>query len=217
MVKSFEDAYILGLWCADGYHRTSSIGLSNIDPELVRRFSKYLLKKFPAERLRLRVYVCDGDSADKALIREFISVSYLKAVKARHTAYHTYVNSRSLLREFIKERNERLKIEKDFILPYIAGRFDGDGSVAKDLKSDFRIAYGSYNDAECDKTLLQKTFPCAATVYTYKKARTYCLYVSQKDAPRLVKELLPYSSNLQAIGCLSRPVETEAFMAEIAN
>lgn len=197
MVKSKEDAYILGLWCADGYHRTSSFGLSNINSKLIKRFGDFLLERFSAERLRLRVYIPEGAIVDEEIITKFPQVRYLKIRKAQHVAYHIYVNSRSLLRNFIKARDDRFGLKKDFILPYIAGRFDGDGSVSSNLKKDFRIVYGSQSEAESDKRLLHKLYPYRISIYCYKGARTYCLYVSQKDAPRLAKDLLPYSSNLQ--------------------
>ena len=57
MVEGNSEAYTLGLWCADGYHRTSSFGLSSIDLKLIQCFAKYLLKNFANERLRLRVYI----------------------------------------------------------------------------------------------------------------------------------------------------------------
>jgi len=199
MIKSNDEAYILGLWCADGYHRTSSVGLSNINPELIRRFSEFLRSQYPPHRLRLRIYIPDGAVVDDGLLGSIAKTKCCKVRKARRTAYHIYVNSRPLLRSFIKARNERLQMKRDFILPYIAGRFDGDGSVNSNLKKDFRIVYRNYEDAESDSRLLRRIHPYRISIYRYKKARTYCVYVSQKDAPKLAKELLPYSANLQAM------------------
>ena len=51
-----KDARILGLWYADGYHRTSSIGLSSIDSDLIKDFSEFLAGLLGLNRLRLRVY-----------------------------------------------------------------------------------------------------------------------------------------------------------------
>src|SRR5581483_766252 len=132
-----ETAYIIGLWCADGYHRTSSIGLSNIDEDLIRKFSEFLLREFPEERVKLRRYYPDD--------------------KLRRTlAYHVYVNCRPLLRKFkeLKE-NPAAFITQDWIWPYFAGRFDGDGSIAKDFHRDCRIVYSSEAEAKTDFALLE--------------------------------------------------------------
>ena len=90
---SDEKSYILGLWCADGYHRTSSIGLSNIKTKLIQRFAKYLRNLFDEDRLRLRVYIPesfhDCFSLDDLKIK---NVSVLKVIKAKHPSFHIYVN-----------------------------------------------------------------------------------------------------------------------------
>ncbi len=41
-----DDAYIVGLWCADGYYRTSSIGISNTNLALVGKFRDFFLEFF---------------------------------------------------------------------------------------------------------------------------------------------------------------------------
>jgi len=207
MIKSAEDAYILGLWCADGYHRTSSIGLSNVDFELIKRFEKYLRKHFTSERLRLRIYVPDHIVVDKKAIRRYQKITYCKIKKARRVAYQVYVNSRPFLRKFIKNRSGRHLLQPDFIIPFMAGRFDGDGSVDTNLKKDFRIVYGDVQGARTDAKLLQRVRSYKVSIYHYKKARTYVLYISQKDSGKLIKDLLPYSLNLQKIVARS-PVET---------
>jgi len=199
MIHSREDAYILGLWCADGYHRTSSIGLSNVDSGLIRRFDSYLRKRFTSDRLRLRVYIAQGAALDRRLIRQYEKVAYCNVAKASRVSYHLYVNSRPLLREFRNERISRYNLQPEFVIPFIAGRFDGDGSVNANLKKDFRIVYGNIDDAELDVKLLQRIRPYKTSIYHYKKARTYAMYVSQKDSTKLAKDLLPYSLNLQKI------------------
>jgi len=216
MIESAEEAYILGLWCADGYHRTSSIGLSNVDSELIKRFELYLRKHFALDRLRLRVYVPNHVAVDEKLIRRYKKVAYCKAKKARRVAYQVYVNSRPFLRKFIKDRSDRYLIQPDFIIPFMAGRFDGDGSVDTNLKKDFRIVYGDMQGAKIDAELLQRIRPYKVSIYHYKKARTYALYVSQKDSGKLIKDLLPYSLNLQKIVARS-PVETYMVSLELSK
>src|SRR3990167_9889863 len=102
-------AYILGLWCADGYHRTSSIGLSNTDERLVHAFYQFFLKLFDKNRLRLRVYTNPifydksfGENLAKHLGIEKLSQLYLK--KSVLPTIHLYVNSRPLLRTFVRAR-----------------------------------------------------------------------------------------------------------------
>ena len=101
-----EDAYILGLWCADSYWWTSSIGLSNTDPRLIDVFRRFLKRFFPKDRIK-------------------------------NNRNHLFVNSRPLLREFLSARNRLSELRKrNVVRAYIAGRFDGDGSIDKNLKSD---------------------------------------------------------------------------------
>ena len=172
-------AYAIGLWCADGYHRTSSIGLSNTDQDLIEKFSQFLLRAFPKERLKLRLYY-----PDNAL--------------RRTTAYHVYVNCRPLLRKFreLKE-NPAIFITVDLIWPYLAGRFDGDGSVAGDFHRDCRIVYGAAKEAENDAAFLKLLGFQKMKIYHYKAARTFCLYVSRYEADTFLNGIYPYSVKLQ--------------------
>ena len=205
MLTSREDAYILGLWCADGYHRSSSIGLSNTDVSLIRRFSEYLLRRFPKERLRLRSYI--PVSSEKSQIYNFgivDKISCCSVRKARQISYHLYVNSRPLLREFRESRRNLANIESEFVIPYIAGRFDGDGSIGKDIKRDFRITYTSKPEAEIDKSLLEKVCPYQIKIYRYRKAKTFVLYCSRIDSSKLAKDLFLYSIKLQRLFDLPR-------------
>lgn len=205
MLTNKEDAYILGLWCADGYHRSSSIGLSNTDVSLIRRFSEHLLKKFPRERLRLRIYIpasIEKSNVDNIGIADKISHCFVR--KAKHVSYHLYVNSRPLLREFRESRRNLANIESEFVIPYIAGRFDGDGSVGKDIKRDFRITYASKPEAEIDKSLLEKVCPYQIKIYRYRKAKTFVLYCSRIDSSKLAKDLFLYSIKLQRLFDLPR-------------
>lgn len=195
---SSEVSYILGLWCADGYHRTSSVGLSNINVKLIKRFMRYLLSLFDEDRLRLRVYVPrsyrEGFSLNGWKIKK---VSVLSVTKAKNPSYHIYVNSRPFLRELREKRSQLVNLDNRNIIPYFAGRFDGDGSVDKDGRRDFRVVYGNLREAELDKELLQKARPSyILKVYRYKKARTYCLYVSRFNSEDLIQSLKPYSTIL---------------------
>ena len=174
-----KDAYILGLWCADGYHRTSSIGLSNTDSDLIEKFSEFFVKIFSKDRVKTRVY-------------------YPDSYKRRTTAYHLYVNSRPLLRKFKEIKNNVTEfVSGDKILPYIAGRFDGDGSVAKNFYSDCRIVYGSLKEAEKDLALMRLLDFQKMKIYHYRSAKTYCLYFSRLETKKFLSLIYPYSVRLQ--------------------
>jgi len=174
-----ETAYAIGLWCADGYHRTSSIGLSNTNKDLIERFSQFLLREFPQERLKLRLYYPDEKLR-------------------RTTAYHAYVNCRPLLRKFKElKKDPATFITKDLVWPYFAGRFDGDGSVGKDFYRDCRIVYGSEIEAKNDLALLEMKDLQLCKIYHYKTARTFCLYISRLETRKFLSEIYPYSVRLQ--------------------
>lgn len=173
-------AYIFGLWCADGYQWSSSIGLSNTDPDLIKQFSKFFLELFPPERLKWQIYYPNNKGR---VLR----------------AYHLYVNSRPLLRRFRKIRQNLKKYikERELILPYMAGRFDGDGSVAKDFRRDCRIVYSNYQEAKVDSDLLHKLNFKKVKIYHYRSARTFCLYISRLEASNFLSQIYFYSVKLQ--------------------
>ena len=169
-----EDAYILGLWCANGYWWSSSIGLSNVDSDLILKFKKFLKRFFPEERIKFN--------------RD-----------------HLFVNSRPLLREFIsaKKKLENLK-NPEIIRAYFAGRFDGDGSIDKNLRNDCRMVYSRKNEVEIDKKLLEKIGIANTKIYYYKSAKTFCLYISRFEADNFLRKILPYSSKLQKLAFAPR-------------
>lgn len=164
-----EDAYILGLWCADSYWWSSSIGLSNTDPDLIERFRAFFERHFPKERIKF------NDN-------------------------HLFVNSRPLLREFVAAKGNLKDLKQDNILKaYFAGRFDGDGSIAEDLRSDCRIVYGSRKETEVDRKLLNKIGISKTSIYYYRTAKTFCLYISRYEVREFLEKILPYSTKLQKL------------------
>lgn len=178
------DAYILGLWGADRYLRTSSIGLSNTNLVLIYRFLDFLLMKFPKDRIRIRVY---GNRVSKRL--NGFKKSFCKCSKNVLTAYHVYVNSRPLVREFLFSLDNRKLLAKDCIYPYFAGRFDGDGSISS--KGEFcRIVYGDLKELTLDRSLL---IGINTSVYRYTSAGTYCLYFSKGTLPKFLERIRAYS------------------------
>ena len=172
-------AYIVGLWCADGYHRTSSIGISNVDTDLVEKFKEFFLGLFPQERIKLRTYLPD-------------------TIRRRQTAYHLYVNSRPLLRQFREIRGSIAShLPQNAVPAYLAGRFDGDGSVGKDFYRDCRIVYGSREEALIDSNLARHVGIEKVKVYEYRTAKTFCLYISRFETNKFLSLIHPYSVRLQ--------------------
>lgn len=190
-------AYVLGLWCADGYHRTSSIGLTNVNEAMVKTFTEFLKVLFPVTRLKLKIYL-----NDKIVLKipnyGIQDIKQFYSAKARQLAYQVYVNSRPLLAEFRSAKSSA----KDFssnktAYAYLAGRFDGDGTVGKDLRRDLRISYTTQDEAEVDKMLLEKLGFNLCKVYYYRTSVAYVLYVSRLEAKKFIENISPYSLRLQ--------------------
>lgn len=197
-------AYALGLWCADGYHRSSSIGLSNINPNLIERFRFFLANLFPNERLRLRIYKPEGKT-ENILNFGVKKISILSSKKAKHTAYHVYVNSRPLLREFKEaKQNQKSFADTQIGWAYIAGRFDGDGTIGKDLKRDLRISYTTLDDAKKDYELLCNLGLTNTKIYRYNTSHTFVIYISRLESSIFVENCLSHSSRLQKLVLGSR-------------
>lgn len=182
-----EHSYVLGLWGADKYVRSSSVGLSNTNLEMLHKFTDFLLARLPQDRLRVRIY---GDAGHN--FEGFTRVR-CKGSRNRTTAYHVYVNSRSLVREFYQALGNRHLLSGESLCAYFAGRFDGDGSMSQTGSAFCRIAYSSLEDARLDKNLL----PLIQTsIYNYTRAGTYCLYFSEKTLGIFLQEINPYSVKL---------------------
>lgn len=206
-----QTAYFLGLWCADGYHRTSSIGLSNIDESLIFAFQSFLAGLFPKDRLCLRVYIPkswnNANYAKKLAKKAGIKrLSICSILKARMPTIHIYVNSRPLLRLFREERENLLekKRNSESVWAYFAGRFDGDGSVSKDMRSDCRIVYGNQEEALRDKELLKIVKIAKTKIYYYKNAKTYCLYISRFEAEKFLENIRAHARSQKSTSLPSR-------------
>lgn len=173
--KTAEDFYILGLWLADGYWRSSSIGLTSVSPILISKFSKFLLRVAPSHSLKKRIYpVRIGD-------------------KRKQEATQVYINSRSLTRLFMSFKTGDLYVPKSYLLAYLAGRIDGDGHIDTKHRSGIRIAYSSFEDASRDQELFGNT---NVSLYQYKAARTFVLYLRKIYRNRISEEIKKYSVKL---------------------
>ena len=193
LITNSENAYILGLWCADGYHRTSSIGLTNVDRRLTNRFAAYLKRSFLKDRIKWQVYYPPG----KKPVGVDVPMQPLR--KAKQIVYRPYVNSRPLLRLFQKAEQDIDLLPRKYILAYFAGRFDGDGSIDKNLRNDLRIVYSNKSEADADQRLLTKLNRYHAKVYHYRTAQTYVLYISRYDATQFLHDIALYSVRAQSL------------------
>jgi hypothetical protein len=191
-VRDADEAYALGLWCADGYWWSSSVGLSNVEPELLLRFARYLSHALEPDRMRLRIYAEDEDRADKRLLELTSHVSWCKPSKMRRTAYHLYVNSRPLLRRFQELRLHVEELALRFLGPYLAGRFDGDGCLGNTI----RIAYTKVMEANLDRLLLSRAEVRTSLLY-YAKANEYCIYVHRSEVDVFLELIKNYSWKVQ--------------------
>jgi len=207
--KYEDDCYAFGLWCADGYHRSSSIGITNIDIRLVEKFRDFLLKEFPEQRLRLRMYHPRGIEPDINTFRHLSTdiVSYPMR-KSAQIAMQLYVNSRPLLRLIQTSRkNVGLMNNHEQIAAYFAGRFDGDGSVSADGKTYCRIAYSTEAEAKVDKALLAKIGYENTSVYHYRRAQEHILYISKNIAQSFIGTISRYATTTPEMHA-PIPVET---------
>jgi hypothetical protein len=194
-----KDAYALGLWCADGYHRSSSVGLSNVDPILIARFAEYLQEILPPERLRVRVYAASTAMIDQRILDlPAITIRLCTPVKMQRVAYHVYVNSRPLLRRFRRWRDQLDRLDGEMIGPYIAGRFDGDGCLGSGRVPGSRICYTSESDAVRDRELLLRAGLQNVGISHYRKAAEWCLYVHVVDENAFQRLILPNSTKASA-------------------
>lgn len=173
--KTAQDFYILGLWLADGYWRSSSIGLTSVNPELIAKFVKFLRRVAQNSPIKMRIYQPDGRS------------------KRKQIAFQVYVNNRVLTRLFMATKTEALHVPRKYRLAYLAGRLDGDGHVDNKHTSGIRIAYSNKDDALRDQNLFGIT---NVNLYRYKSAGTYVLYLKKSYRDRILPEIKKHSTKL---------------------
>lgn len=189
-----NEAYALGLWCADGYWWSSSIGLTNTEPQLITRFGKYLESMLGSDRVRMRVYVVEGDLPDPCVLSLTKRVMLKPAYKMKRTAYQIYVNSRPLLRRFREMRDAVTDISPHLVGAYFGGRVDGDGTLGVTP----RIAYATLHEANRDLALLAAA-GIVGSVLFYRKANEYCIYLHKGTLQQFLDLIAPYNWKLQSM------------------
>lgn len=174
--KNDKDYYILGLWLADGYWWSSSVGISSTSKIILSRFEKFLRKVCPTHPIKEHIYKPG------------------KGQKRRLVAKHLYVNCRPLTRYFMSWKSkEKLVIPVKFLPAYFAGRIDGDGHVDKKHRTGVRIVYGTKIDALRDFLLLEKLGEKPASLYEYKAAKTWVLYFRRNFLRKVTPKIAKYS------------------------
>jgi hypothetical protein len=107
----------------------------------------------------------------------------------KHTAYHLYVNSRPLIRQFLASREKLHQLPVEYVGAYIAGRFDGDGCFGETP----RIAYATHEEAQQDTRLLGLVGIKETSVLRYKKANEFCIYIHKPAWQRFTALLEPHA------------------------
>ena len=204
--KSTNDLYCLGLWCADKYYWSSSVGLTTSSIVLLGKFFQFLLEQFPLSRLRLRIYVPENSEFSTNFLPEGlrrVKRSICEGKKHLRPAFQIYVNSRPFLRDFQnwEENRSRILSRRFDIFSFFGGRFDGDGSVSPDLKTDCRIVYENRKEAEIDGDIARKA-GFETTIYEYRTSNTYCLYFGWGVSERFMRAIEPFSVKVQHGGKL---------------
>lgn len=180
VLKNSKDYYFLGLWLADGYWRSSSIGLCSTNNTLILRFRKFLKRLAPSHEIKERIYEPG------------------KGYKGRLIAKHIYVNSRQLTRFFMEIKHQPCFLfSKKFLPAYFAGRIDGDGHVDFKHRTGIRIAYSDEKDATRDLNLLKKLDKEPASLYYYSKARTWILYFRKNFLRKITPKMSRFSIKLK--------------------
>lgn len=173
--KTAEDFYFLGLWLADGYWRSSSIGLTSVDSRLISKFSFFLSRIAPSSPIKKRVYEVDGVS------------------KRKQQAIQVYINNRPLTRLFMLTKTGVLNIPHQHLFAYLAGRIDGDGHIDTKHRTGIRIAYSTKVDALRDRELFGKA---NTSLYRYKTARTHVIYLKKHYRDIVLEKIKKYSVKL---------------------
>jgi len=178
--KSAEDFYILGLWLADNYWRSSSVGLSSTNEILLERFRLFLRRACPDHPIKEHVYLPRQGEKRKLI------------------AKNIYVNSRSLTRDLMNfKSNKDLKIPLKFIPAYLAGRIDGDGHLDKKHRTGIRIVYSEKYDASRDLNLLKKLDENPVSLYYYRQANVWVIYFRKHFLRRIMPEITRFSIKLR--------------------
>lgn len=179
-LKTAKDYYFLGLWLADGYWWSSSIGLSSTNKVFIEGFRLFLKKICPTNPIKERTYY-PGHGKKRRLVSK-----------------HIYVNSRSLTRDFMNlKHSKRFEIPLKFLPAYFAGRIDGDGHVDRKYRTGIRIAYSDKEDAVRDRNLLLKLNKKPVSLYHYTAANTWVLYFRKNFLIEIQPKIAKYCFKLK--------------------
>ncbi len=178
--KTNQDYYCLGLWLADNYWRSGSVGLSSTNPILLERFRQFLRKVCPTRPIKEYVYYPEEGKKRKLISRNI------------------FVNCRPLTREFMEYKHiKELLIPLRYLPAYFAGRIDGDGHVDRKYRTGIRIVYSDREDASRDLRLLKKLNNNPASLYFYKAANTWVLYFRKEFLRKIQPKIAKFALKLR--------------------
>ena len=116
--ENFETMWLLGIWGADhGTLAKGVVALVNTKPEILATFRRFSLKNFDIRRSKFRQRTLRGYGISTEI-------------------YFTRLPVRRFLESLLSKRE---KISKNKMLPYFAGRFDGDGNADAKMSTEKKI------------------------------------------------------------------------------
>lgn len=157
------------------------------------------MEYFDSSSLRLRVYIGRINKPNTEWFQGKQIYYYYNSDKIKNPAYQIYVNSKPLLRCFQNHVNNRKKLSDNLLSSFFSGRFDGDGCVSEDGRSNLRIVYSNFLEAKIDKHLLAKMGINKTNIYHHKKANTFALYIYRSQAKMFVKLIENHSLKLKKL------------------
>lgn len=197
MIKIKISTYILGLWLGDKYWWGSSIGLTNTDLRLIKKFREFFRQcGLEERRIKLSVYTKNEESINKEELSKLLeipseNIKMYKFKKGQQTYFIIYVNSRKLKREFeaLSQNLEDVIKDENTLLSYIAGRFDSDGYYSA-KRNEIRISYTTKKEAEKDASLIMKFFLKKPRVKFERQANTWNVELTGKKWSDFIKKVL---------------------------
>lgn len=179
-LKTAEDFYILGLWPADNYWRSGSVGLSSTNESLIARFKLFLSRMCPNYPVKECIYIPH------------------RGEKRKLVAKNVYVNSRAFAKLLMFYKHcKSLKIPLKFLPAYLAGRIDGDGHFDRKHRTGIRIVYSDKYDASRDMVLLKRLGKNPASLYYYKRANVWAIYFRKNFLKKIIPRIARFSLKLK--------------------
>lgn len=192
--------YILGLWSGDKYWRSSSVGLSNTNLVLLKKFREFFTNEnFPDSRVKFSIYMPSTSKApDLKRIAQIIknkiqikpeNIKVYKLKKGNNPTFVIYVNSRPLKRKFDSVNLKEVIKNKNDLFKYLGGRFDADGHF--DCKKNrLRICYSNEKEIKTDVSIINNITGLRPDIKYYKKANEWVMECCGRTWKKFNKNIL---------------------------